>query len=325
MGLITITNSKAYVGKLENYLKQPEKTSEELMYGVGVDPFNISGGFRDTKQRFRKTDGRRYYHVVQSFSPDDNVDPKTANEIGIDLAEKEFGDKGFEVAVITHTDKGHIHNHLVINSVNARTGKKFRSKAKDLWAIKETSNELCREYGLEHSVIDHSERTTSYDRGEYESVKRGNSWKAAIIQDVQHVLQKQPLSMEELIRDLEDQGYEIRYEKEHKTMTFTSPKGKKVRGRTLTKSYEDLDFSKGALENEIKRYQTRTNEWKDFSQEFEEIRETESRDSSKEHELDRQDENREQRTESSVDRGEERQRDKKGKSRQNDRGHEITR
>lgn len=254
MALIKMTPGKAHVGKLEKYLKDVEKTKESIKTGLNCNIKRLSYDFSDTKKMYNKTSGRRYYHVVQSFNPKDNISPEKAHKIGVKLAKKQFGDKGYEVGVFTHTDKKHIHNHIVINSVNAKTGKKFKSKGKDLWRIKKYSNKLAKENQLQNSIIDHSERKKSYNRGEYESFKRGQSWKADVILDVQEILKYKPKSMNEFIAKMEEKNYKIRYKESSKTMTFTTPKGKKVRGKTLTKSYEDLDYSKGVLENEIKRF-----------------------------------------------------------------------
>ena len=256
MAIIKMTSGKAYVGKLEKYLKDPEKTKEHLQTGLNCDIKHLSYEFRETKAMYKKTAGRRYYHLVQSFSNKEDITPDKAHEIGVKLAEKQFANKGYEVGVITHTDKFHTHNHIVINSVNARTGKKFKSKAKDLWRIKDYSNELVKAYDLKYSLVNHLERTNNivYDRGEYESYKRGNSWKADTILDIKKTLKEEPTSMNDFIDKLEDKGYGVKYSKTSKTMTFTTPQGKKVRGRTLTKSYEDIDYSKGALENEIQRF-----------------------------------------------------------------------
>ena len=65
---------------------------------------------------FKKTDGRQFYHFVQSFSEDDNLTPEEANTIGVEFAQKQFPD--FEVLVATHIDTDHLHNHLVVNSVS---------------------------------------------------------------------------------------------------------------------------------------------------------------------------------------------------------------
>lgn len=158
MALIKMTPGKAHVGKLEKYLKDVEKTKESIKTGLNCNIKRLSYDFSDTKKMYNKTSGRRYYHVVQSFNPKDNISPEKAHKIGVKLAKKQFGDKGYEVGVFTHTDKKHIHNHIVINSVNAKTGKKFKSKGKDLWRIKKYSNKLAKENQLQNSIIDHSER-----------------------------------------------------------------------------------------------------------------------------------------------------------------------
>jgi hypothetical protein len=259
MAIIKMTSSKASVGKLENYLKDNEKTKEHLQMGLNCDIRHLSYEFKDTMNMHQKNGGRRYYHVIQSFSAKDNVSPEKAHEIGVKLADVQFGQKGYEVGVITHIDKNHVHNHLVLNSVNALTGKKFKSKARDLWRVKDYSNELCKDYQLEHSLVNHYEsKGLSYNRGEYESLKRGNSWKAEIIKDIKDIFLKASVGavsdMKDFITEMEKRKYKVDYKHSRKTITFTTPGGKKVRGKTLTKSYEDLDYSKGALENEIKRY-----------------------------------------------------------------------
>ena len=83
-----------------------------------------------TKRRFQKTDGRQFYHFVQSFSADDGLTPEEVNAIGVELAQREFPD--FEVLVATHIDTDHLHNHLVVNSVSCVNGRKLHQNAADL-------------------------------------------------------------------------------------------------------------------------------------------------------------------------------------------------
>lgn len=97
------------------------------------------------KQKFGKTDGRTYYHIVQSFSPDDNISAETAHEIGLKFAEY-FPE--FQVLVTTHYNTKHIHNHLIMNSVNFKTGKKFHQTRDELLEVKAYSNKICKEYDL---------------------------------------------------------------------------------------------------------------------------------------------------------------------------------
>jgi len=90
------------------------------------------------KQNFKKDNGVFFYHYVQSFSPKENVTPQMANKIGLRLA-KQF--EGFEVLIATHVDAGHIHNHLIVNSVSHQTGKKLRQHPTSLMEHRAKSDE----------------------------------------------------------------------------------------------------------------------------------------------------------------------------------------
>ena len=75
------------------------------------------------KERFGKAGGNQAYHAYQSFKPGE-VTPEQCHEIGVNLAKTLWGDR-FQIIVTTHLDKSHLHNHLVINSVSFKDGKKF--------------------------------------------------------------------------------------------------------------------------------------------------------------------------------------------------------
>ena len=89
---------------------------------------------------YNKTDGNTYFHVIQSFSPDDNITPEKAHEVGVNFADY-FTD--YQVLIATHTDKNHLHNHLIVNSVSFENGKKVHMSNKDLERLKQYSNFLC--------------------------------------------------------------------------------------------------------------------------------------------------------------------------------------
>ncbi|MBQ5764418.1 MAG: relaxase/mobilization nuclease domain-containing protein, partial [Ruminococcus sp.] len=122
-----------------------EATESKLIGGINCSPESALDEFRFVKKRFHKEDGRSYYHIVQSFSPDDNLTPETAHEIGLKFAEY-F--PGFQVLVATHTNTHAVHNHLIMNSVSFENGKKFHQSRNEMLQAKEYSNQLCREYGL---------------------------------------------------------------------------------------------------------------------------------------------------------------------------------
>ena len=140
------------------YITNPDKTDQCVL----VDHFNCDPGFAyqqmmNTKRRFHKTDGRQCYHIIQSFKPDE-ITPELAHEIAKRFAAEHL--RGYEAVIGTHVDKGHIHSHIVFNSVNADTGIKYHSTLQNYYQqIRGISDRLCRENGL--SIILQGENTKS--------------------------------------------------------------------------------------------------------------------------------------------------------------------
>ena len=92
-----------------DYVMDKRKTDDLLISGVHCTPETALDEFLFVKRKFKKEDGRQYYHIVQSFSPEDDITPEIAHEIGVQLSEY-F--KGYQIVIATHVDKGHIHNHI---------------------------------------------------------------------------------------------------------------------------------------------------------------------------------------------------------------------
>ena len=131
------------------YIMKKEKTITDsgrfLTTGKNCQPELAYRQFMATKALEGKTDGRMYYHYNQSFKPEENITPEKAHEIALELADY-F--KGFEVIVSTHTDRPHIHSHLIINSVSQETGKKLHLDNKSIYRIRDFSDGLCLKHGL---------------------------------------------------------------------------------------------------------------------------------------------------------------------------------
>lgn len=113
---------------------------------------NIYETMLATKAMYRKDkdniNSEMYKHFQQSFKPGE-INPRTAHKIGQKWADLNFAQAGFELCLATHIDKDHIHNHFIINSVNAITGKTLEIHAnKTLEQLKASSDTLCLEYGL---------------------------------------------------------------------------------------------------------------------------------------------------------------------------------
>ncbi|WP_138206821.1 relaxase/mobilization nuclease domain-containing protein [Haloimpatiens lingqiaonensis] len=109
--------------KVIEYILNPKKTKEQLIWGKDCNGDNAFIEMMAIKKSYGKETGRQYIHFVQSFAPYDKITPKIAYEIGKELCER-F--KDYQVVMATHIDRNHIHNHFVINSVNFETGYKWR-------------------------------------------------------------------------------------------------------------------------------------------------------------------------------------------------------
>ena len=243
MAVIKRIASKATPKKIVSYLTQEEKTEEKLIGGKDCDPYNVVNDFNMTQELYGKTGGVKYHHIIQSFSPEDNITPEKAHEIGKELAESQF--KGFEVFVVTHKDKDHIHNHLVVNSVSFENGLKYNASNKSLWDIKRESNRLCERENLKTLDLYHkAEKRIS--SAEKRIMDRGQiPWKDELRQiiDIARERTKDLQSFREFL----EKNFEIETRVTKNSISYKHPDhGKAIRGRSLGDKY-----NKEELENEF--------------------------------------------------------------------------
>ena len=243
MAVIKRIASKATPRKIVSYLTQEEKTEEKLIGGKDCDPDNVVNDFNMTQELYGKTGGVKYHHIIQSFSPEDNITPEKAHEIGKELAESQF--KGFEVFVVTHKDKDHIHNHLVVNSVSFENGLKYNASNKSLWDIKRESNRLCERESLKTLDLEHkAEKRIS--SAEKRIMDRGQiPWKDELRQiiDIARERTKDLQSFREFL----EKNFEIETRVTKNSISYKHPDhGKAIRGRSLGDKY-----NKEELENEF--------------------------------------------------------------------------
>ena len=189
---------------------------------------------RQTKERWHKLGGVQGYHLVQSFAAGE-VTPELAHRIAKELADRVLGGR-YEYVIGTHLNTGHIHSHIVWNSVSCVDGKKYRSNYKSyVTEIRAVSDELCRKYKL--SVIDtENSNHVAKPYAEWLAEKNGQpTWRTAIRQDVDEAIQ-QSLTWRQFLNALERNGYEVRMGRKYPVLR---PPGKErfVRFKTLGKRY----------------------------------------------------------------------------------------
>lgn len=219
-----------------DYVTNREKTTDRLITGVNCVAESALDEFEAVKKLYGKTEGRAYYHIVQAFSPDDPVDFDTAHEIGLKFAEH-FG--SYQCLVVTHMNTAHIHNHIVMNSVNFETGQKFHQSAREMQQVKEFSNELCLQYGL--SITE-----TKADRN------RLPKWKLRLRDSIKKAME-QTCTKDEFIQLMQSWGYQVKWEPGQKYITYTTPENircrdKKLFDNTLLRVNMELYYEMGGCE-----------------------------------------------------------------------------
>jgi hypothetical protein len=249
MAIIKINSAKisAHIGI--NYVCNKEKTLGKLISGKDCMPESCYDEFEMVREQNNQQGGRTYYHMIQSFAPEDKITPEQCHAIGLQMAEHCFD--GYQVLVATHVDKEHMHNHFIINSVNFKTGKKMNMHPNDLVDIKNYSNELCQQYGFV---------TTETKTRRNQNPK----WKKNI-QYWALKMMKQSYDMDGFIFNMRMHGITVKYDKDYKYMTYTDIDGHRCRDsklfdeRLLKKNLEmyfDLGGSVSLIAQDIENYKT---------------------------------------------------------------------
>lgn len=137
---------KTSLDKALNYIENSSKTDRQFyVTAINCPTKKAYEYMMETKKRFGKLGGNVAYHGYQSFTHGE-VTPDEAHKIGLETAKRMWGDK-YEIVVTTHLNTENIHNHIVINSVSFKTGKKFQNHISDHYKFREISDAVCLEYG----------------------------------------------------------------------------------------------------------------------------------------------------------------------------------
>ena len=237
------------LGGVLRYVQQEEKTlweGQQLVTGWNCIAQSAYTEMQLTKEQFHKTDGRQYYHFVQSFGEQDGLTPQELHAMGLELAQREFPD--FEVLVATHVDTAHPHNHLVVNSVSFQDGRKLHQSTADLQAHRLASDEICAAHGLE--ILPPPQRRVRQKRigtREYRSAAKGQSWKFRLMNTIDQCMGC-AATREEFISLMESEGYQVRWTDGRKNITYTTPQGMKCRDDRL----HEEKYTKEVMEREFR-------------------------------------------------------------------------
>ena len=231
-----------------SYIQNPDKTEQgELVSSYQCSPLTVDEEFLLTKRLYEQTTGRSQksdviaYQVRQSFKPGE-VTPEEANRIGYEFAERFLkGKHAFIVA--THTDRAHIHNHIIYNSTALDGTRKFKNFWLSSFAVQRLSDLICLEHQL--STIEYKPFRERQKRIVYPPKESNRDRLCGIIDTI---LAQQPKDFEVFLQKLAQQGYEVKRGK------YTSVKGKGqkrfIRFRTLGTGYGE-DEIKAVLEGKV--------------------------------------------------------------------------
>ncbi len=234
--------------KVIGYVTKEAKTTYEgrkLVTGINCPADTAYTNMMLTKNYHRKTDGRMYYHLCQSFSPDEKITPELAHKVAVEFAERQF--PGYECIVGTHVDREHIHSHIVFNSVSFATGKKYHSDKNDIQRWRQTSDEVCREHGLSVVIPAQKNGMKQPRAREFRAIEKQNSWKLLLVVTIEEAM-KRAKNREEFIRFMEEHGYKVTWTDTRKNITYTTPDGKRCRDNKL----HETKFLKEVMEYEFR-------------------------------------------------------------------------
>lgn len=163
--------------------------------------------FKDIQNKYHMNGKRVAYHVIQSFSPKDNITPEQANEIGKRLCKELY--PNFQCVISTHIDKGHLHNHIAVNAINLDGRKledRLANEKEGLYALSDTSDRIASEYGC--FIMPRKTYFNLKNKDYYYQYKEQN-YKEIIKEDVENLIPK-CTNLEEFFEELSILGYEVR-------------------------------------------------------------------------------------------------------------------
>ena len=223
-----------------DYAQNPDKTQEgELVSSYECSPLTVDEEFMLSKRQYELATGRRQksdviaYQIRQSFKPGE-ITAEEANKVGYELAMR-FTKGKYAFIVATHTDREHIHNHIIYNSTALDSTRKFRDFLLSGLAVQRLSDLICLEHQL--SVIEIKPYRERQKRTLYPPKESNRDRLCGVIDNI---LAEKPKDYEDFLQGLEQQGYEVKRGK------YTSVKGARqkrfIRFRTLGAGYSEEEL-----------------------------------------------------------------------------------
>ena len=257
-------HGKNYRSKLIKYILNPSKTKNLTLvsdfgmrnyldfpsYKELVKMYNDNFLSNDTLYEFRhdrqEVNQRKIHshHIIQSFSPDDHLTPEQINQIGYETVKELTGGR-FRFIVATHVDKDHIHNHIILNSIDQNSDKKFLWDYKAEHNLRMVSDRLSKIAGAK--ILENR-----YSHRQYE-VYRKTNYKYEIKQRVYFLIENSK-NFEDFKKKAKALHLKIDFRHKHVTFFMTDSNMKQVvRDSKLSRKqpYNETYFKKKFVQREI--------------------------------------------------------------------------
>lgn len=243
---IYVTQTKAL-----EYIINPEKTKDGLLvdnFACSNDPKIASEMFEAVRSQIGSGRGNVLaLHIHQNFAPNETT-PEDALQIGRELCEKLFGN-AYQFVIATHTDKKHIHNHIIVNNVNMLNGRTLnyqedRGRNNFLHEkVRNISDELCREHNL--SVIENPHLGKGQKWYEWSQDKEGQSWKSKLRYELDCVIMRSD-TFDDFLEKCKANNIEVVYNPNHKIDLKFRLEGQErfTRAKTIGWYYETPQIQK---------------------------------------------------------------------------------
>ena len=231
-----------------HYVENDKKT-DQTMYvsGINCPKQRAYQCMMATKRRYGKLGGNVAYHGYQSFVSGE-VTPEEAHAIGMETARRMWGGD-YEIVVTTHLNTDNIHNHIVVNSVSFRTGRKFENHISDHYKLREISDKVCAERGK--SVLPPSKFTGSRKKDYWVNKNGGMTHRDVLRRDIDSII-KNSTNWEFFKHNLKGFGYEIARNDDYKHISVIAKGWKRsVRLDSLGENYT-VDAIRQRLDNNRK-------------------------------------------------------------------------
>lgn len=250
MATTSIHSISTTIARALAYISNESKTNNGMLlqtYACSRDPDEAEKEFLNVRNSMGTGRGKTLaQHMIISFKPDE-ITPEKAFELGNELCGRLLKDQ-YQYMLAVHTDKKHIHCHIVFNNINMDNGKTFsyledRGKKKSWETLRKLSDELCKENGL--SIVQDPNKNKGKSWYEWDKNRQGQSWKTKLKFALDECVMESE-NFEYFLQKVRDKGIEVSYNPEHKIDLKFRMQGQEKwsRSRTLGWYYETPQIRK---------------------------------------------------------------------------------